>query len=91
MDIILNNKEQFISLEEPLGFVFSVCALKEVWDKLNIFNICKLASTDKETSRIQQVGRVHILAYNQAIKIHSFKTFAENVNAFYDTNPLDIV
>ncbi|MDE4955243.1 restriction endonuclease, partial [Francisella tularensis subsp. holarctica] len=57
VDIILNKKEQLLSLDEPLSFVFSVWALQEGWDNPNIFIICKLATTDKETSRRQQVGR----------------------------------
>ncbi|MDE4969974.1 hypothetical protein NAI63_12285, partial [Francisella tularensis subsp. holarctica] len=77
----LNKKEQLLSLDEPLRFFFSVWAFQEGWDNPNIFNICKLATTDKETSRIQQVGRVLRLAVNQAGKRQSFKTLAENENA----------
>ncbi|MBC2792180.1 DEAD/DEAH box helicase family protein [Francisella tularensis] len=91
VDIILNKKEQLLSLDEPLRFVFSVWALQEGWDNPNIFNICKLATTDKETSRRQQVGRGLRLAVNQAGKRQSFKTLAENENAFYDINTLDMV
>ncbi|ADA79225.1 DEAD/DEAH box helicase family protein [Francisella tularensis] len=91
VDIILNKKEQLLSLDEPLRFVFSVWALQEGWDNPNIFNICKLATTDKETSRRQQVGRGLRLAVNQAGKRQSFKTLAENENAFYDINTLDVV
>ncbi|MDE5018626.1 hypothetical protein NAI67_10690, partial [Francisella tularensis subsp. holarctica] len=32
VDIILNKKEQLLSLDEPLIFVFSVWALQEGWD-----------------------------------------------------------
>ncbi|ABK90354.1 DEAD/DEAH box helicase family protein [Francisella tularensis subsp. novicida] len=91
VDIILNKKEQLLSLDEPLRFVFSVWALQEGWDNPNIFNICKLATTDKETSRRQQVGRGLRLAVNQVGKRQSFKTLAENENAFYDINTLDVV
>ncbi|MDE5002890.1 hypothetical protein NAI78_11170, partial [Francisella tularensis subsp. holarctica] len=69
----------------------SVWALQEGWDNPNIFNICKLATTDKETSRRQQVGRGLRLDVNQAGKRQSFKTLAENENAFYDINTLDMV
>lgn len=65
--------------------------MQEGWDNPNIFNICKLATTDKETSRRQQVGRGLRLAVNQAGKRQSFKTLAENENAFYDINTLDVV
>ncbi|AXA34153.1 DEAD/DEAH box helicase family protein [Francisella adeliensis] len=91
IDLILNKKEQLLSLNEPLRFVFSVWALQEGWDNPNIFNICKLATTDKETSRRQQVGRGLRLAVNQVGKRQSFKTLAENENAFYDINTLDVV
>ncbi len=91
VDKILNKKEQLLSLDDPLRFVFSVWALQEGWDNPNIFNICKLATTDKETSRRQQVGRGLRLAVNQSGKRQSFKTLAENENAFYDINTLDVV
>jgi type III restriction enzyme len=91
VDTILNKKEQLLSLDEPLRFVFSVWALQEGWDNPNIFNICKLATTDKETSRRQQVGRGLRLAVNQVGKRQSFKTLEENENAFYDINTLDVV
>ena len=91
VDTILNKKEQLLSLDEPLRFVFSVWALQEGWDNPNIFNICKLATTDKETSRRQQVGRGLRIAVNQAGKRQTYKTLEENENAFYDINTLDVV
>ena len=56
VNIILNDKKKLLSLGEPLRFIFSVWALQEGWDNPNVFNICKLSHTERETSRRQQVG-----------------------------------
>lgn len=65
VDRILNKKEELLSFDTPLRFVFSVRALQEGWDNPNIFNICKLTNTDKDTTKRQQVGRGIRLAVNQ--------------------------
>ena len=57
VDAILNDKLKLLSLDYPLRFIFSVWALQEGWDNPNVFNICKLSPTPKDTSRRQQVGR----------------------------------
>ena len=65
VNMILNEKERLLSLDTPLRFIFSVWALQEGWDNPNIFNICKLTNTDRETTRRQQVGRGLRLAVDQ--------------------------
>ncbi len=90
IDIILNDKEKLLSLDEPLRFIFSVWALQEGWDNPNIFNICKLSSTDKESSRRQQVGRGLRIAVNQEGKRLTYNYLDNDENKFYDINLLDV-
>lgn len=91
INVILNEKERLLSFDEPLRFVFSVWALQEGWDNPNIFNICKLAGADKETSRRQQVGRGLRVAVNQNGKRLTYKQLGEKESDFYDINTLDMV
>jgi type III restriction enzyme len=56
-DLILRNKEQLLSLEEPVRFIFSHSALREGWDNPNVFVICTLKHSDSTISRRQEVGR----------------------------------
>ena len=90
VNLILNKKEELLSLKTPLRFVFSVWALQEGWDNPNIFNICKLSSTDKETSKRQQVGRGLRIAVNGQGRRQTFKYLQEDEQAFYDINSLDM-
>lgn len=91
IDLILNKKEELLSLQTPLRFIFSVWALQEGWDNPNIFNICKLAPTKKETSKRQQVGRGLRIAVNQKGKRLTYNHLEENEIEFYDINTLDII
>lgn len=56
-DLILRNKEQLLSFEEPVRFIFSHSALREGWDNPNVFTICTLKHSDSTISRRQEVGR----------------------------------
>ncbi|MCY3614926.1 MAG: DEAD/DEAH box helicase family protein [Bacteroidetes bacterium] len=56
-DLILKNKEQLLSLEEPTRFIFSHSALREGWDNPNVFVMCMLKRSDSNISRRQEVGR----------------------------------
>jgi len=58
-DLILKKKEQLLSLEEPVRFIFSHSALREGWDNPNVFVICFLKHPDynNEVTRRQEVGR----------------------------------
>lgn len=56
-DLIMRNKEQLLSFDEPVAFIFSHSALKEGWDNPNVFQICTLREVGSETERRQQVGR----------------------------------
>ena len=91
VNIILNEKEKLLSFDTPLRFIFSVWALQEGWDNPNIFTICKLADTSKDTSRRQQVGRGLRIAVNQAGNRLTYKKLAEKEHDFYKINTLDMV
>ena len=91
VNIILNEKEKLLSFDTPLRFIFSVWALQEGWDNPNIFTICKLADTKKDTSRRQQVGRGLRIAVNTEGNRLTYKKSEEKEAGFYDINTLDMV
>lgn len=64
-DLIMKNKEQLLSLEEPVAFIFSHSALREGWDNPNVFQICTLNQTVSEIKKRQEVGRGVRLARDQ--------------------------
>ncbi|MCY4263741.1 MAG: DEAD/DEAH box helicase family protein [Gammaproteobacteria bacterium] len=89
--LILNDKEKLLSFKTPLRFIFSVWALQEGWDNPNIFTICKLSATNKETTRRQQVGRGLRLAVNQDGKRITESYMRGDIEAFYRVNTVDMV
>ena len=56
-ELILKNKEQLLSFDEPTRFIFSHSALREGWDNPNVFQICTLKHSDNATAKHQEVGR----------------------------------
>jgi type III restriction enzyme len=56
-DLIMRNKQQLLSLEEPVRFIFSHSALSEGWDNPNVFVICNLQESRSDVKRRQQIGR----------------------------------
>ena len=66
-DLILKNKEQLLSLSEPVRFIFSHSALREGWDNPNVFVMCPLKEPDagNDVARRQEVGRGLRLCVNQ--------------------------
>jgi len=56
-DKIMKNKEQLLSLDEPLQFIFSHSALREGWDNPNVFQICTLNEAKSEIKKRQEIGR----------------------------------
>lgn len=59
-DLIMKGKEELISLNNRVHFIFSHSALREGWDNPNVFQICTLNETDKDKSKIkmrQELGR----------------------------------
>lgn len=64
--LIMRNKEQLLSFDEPVSFIFSHSALREGWDNPNVFQICTMREVGSETDRRQQVGRGVRLPVNQS-------------------------
>lgn len=56
-NLIMKKKEELLSFETPLKFIFSHSALKEGWDNPNIFQICTLRDIQTERERRQTIGR----------------------------------
>ena len=73
---IMKNKEQLLSLDEPLRFIFSHSALREGWDNPNVFQICTLNETKSEMKKRQEIGRGLRLPVNQ----QGERIFDETIN-----------
>jgi type III restriction enzyme len=56
-NLIMKNKEQLLSLDEPLRFIFSHSALREGWDNPNVFQICTLNESRSVLRKRQEIGR----------------------------------
>ena len=94
VNAILNDKEKLLSLSGECGnlrFLFSVWALQEGWDNPNVFTLCKLAPSEKETSQRQQVGRGLRIAVDKNGNRLTLNKFKDDSNYFYETNTLDVV
>ena len=92
-NLIMKDKEQLLSLETPLRFIFSHSALREGWDNPNVFQICTLRDIRTERERRQTIGRGLRLCVNQAgerlrgfdvntltvIATESYEEFADNL------------
>src|SRR5699024_7188700 len=55
--LIMKDKERLLSFHEPVRFIFSHSALREGWDNPNVFQICTVNETVKETRKRQEIGR----------------------------------
>ena len=75
-NLIMKEKEQLLSLDEPLRFIFSHSALREGWDNPNVFQICTLNETRSATKKRQEIGRGLRLPVNQ----DGERVFDENIN-----------
>lgn len=73
---IMRNKEQLLSLEEPLQFIFSHSALREGWDNPNVFQICTLNESRSSVKKRQEIGRGLRLPVNQ----DGERVFDDNIN-----------
>ena len=56
-ELIMKSKEQLLSFDEPVSFIFAHSALKEGWDNPNVFQICTLNETKSERKKRQEIGR----------------------------------
>lgn len=75
-NLIMKEKEQLLSLDEPLRFIFSHSALREGWDNPNVFQICTLNETRSVMKKRQEIGRGLRLPVNQ----NGERVFDENIN-----------
>ena len=57
ISLILEKKDELISFEEPLAFIFSHSALREGWDNPNVFTLCTLKHGSSEIAKKQEIGR----------------------------------
>jgi type III restriction enzyme len=57
IELILDKKDELISFEEPLAFIFSHSALREGWDNPNVFTLCTLKRGGSEIAKKQEIGR----------------------------------
>lgn len=57
IELILEKKDELISFDEPLAFIFSHSALREGWDNPNVFNICTLKQGASDIAKKQEIGR----------------------------------
>ncbi|NMB82011.1 MAG: DEAD/DEAH box helicase family protein [Ignavibacteria bacterium] len=64
-ELIMKKKEQLLSFDEKVCFIFAHSALKEGWDNPNVFQICTLRDTQSEMRKRQEIGRGLRLAVNQ--------------------------
>lgn len=74
--LIMQRKEDLLSLDEPLRFIFSHSALREGWDNPNVFQICTLNETRSVIKKRQEIGRGLRLPVNQ----NGERVFDENIN-----------
>lgn len=89
-DLIMKEKEQLLSLEEPVRFIFSHSALKEGWDNPNVFQICALKNVEggSETRRRQEVGRGMRLCVDKDGIRQDFQTIGDRV---HEVNKLTVI
>jgi type III restriction enzyme len=92
-NLIMRKKEELLSFDTPLKFIFSHSALREGWDNPNVFQICALREMSSEQQRRQTIGRGLRLCVNQdgerlrgfevntltVIATETFEQFAENL------------
>jgi len=64
-NLIMRDKEELLSIDNPLRFIFSHSALREGWDNPNVFQICALREMHGEIERRQTLGRGLRLCVNR--------------------------
>lgn len=64
-DLILRQKEELISLDNPVQFIFSHSALGVGWDNPNVFNIATMSASYSEIKKRQEIGRGLRICVNQ--------------------------
>ena len=75
----MQKKEELLSFDTPLRFIFSHSALREGWDNPNVFQICTLNETRSAVKKRQEIGRGLRLPVDQ----NGLRVFDESVNKLY--------
>ncbi|WP_369713028.1 DEAD/DEAH box helicase family protein [Leptotrichia sp. HSP-342] len=57
IELILEKKDELISFNESLAFIFSHSALREGWDNPNVFTLCTLKNGNSDIAKKQEIGR----------------------------------
>ena len=78
-NLIMKEKERWLSSDEPLRFIFSHSALREGWDNPNVFQICTLNETKSALKKRQEIGRGLRLPVDQ----NGLRVFDESINKLY--------
>ncbi|MFU0783625.1 MAG: DEAD/DEAH box helicase [Thermoanaerobacterium thermosaccharolyticum] len=76
IQLILEKKDELISFEEPLAFIFSHSALREGWDNPNVFQLCTLKKGSSEIAKKQEIGR----GLRLPVDIHGNRRFDSDIN-----------
>ncbi|QBA63660.1 DEAD/DEAH box helicase family protein [Muriicola soli] len=67
-ELIMKKKEELLSFDNDVCFIFAHSALKEGWDNPNVFQICTLNQTLSKDKKRQEIGRGLRLAVNQKLE-----------------------
>ncbi|OFI07089.1 type III restriction enzyme, res subunit [Clostridium acetireducens DSM 10703] len=87
IELILNKKEELISFDTSLAFIFSHSALREGWDNPNIFTLCTLKKSDNEIAKKQEIGRglrLPVDIYGKRHKNEEYNVLTVVANSSYD-------
>lgn len=76
IELILDKKDELISFNEPLCFIFSHSALREGWDNPNIFTICTLKQSSNDIAKKQEIGR----GLRLPVDSYGLRCIDENIN-----------
>jgi type III restriction enzyme len=78
-ELIMQKKEELLSMDTPLRFIFSHSALREGWDNPNVFQICTLNQTASGIKKRQEIGRGLRLPVDK----DGMRVFDDSVNRLY--------
>ncbi|MFV8334256.1 DEAD/DEAH box helicase family protein [Flavobacterium sp. GSP14] len=77
--LILEGKEELLTISNPVQFVFSHSALGVGWDNPNVFNIATLNNSYSEIKKRQEIGRGLRICVNQdGQRVYDALNVAEN-------------
>lgn len=72
--LIMRDKEQLLSFDSTLKFIFSHSALREGWDNPNVFQICTLNETSSVMKKRQEIGRgLRICVDQEGERVYGFE------------------